>query len=196
MALGWALQRMSRNQYLQILDQMNSHATGNYAVLDAIRAKLLPQEDMLTFIQAQDGNSKLDCLLVLTDRNLISGRKTQEKQVDLEIIRFEDLLFAGYRQTRRFGRLDVWQGKKERHFNCRDKDVMDVFGEAFVKHFDSWYKSSAHRIEMEVAERSNGPRGQGDSLHLDELERLANLWKSGALSDSEFQLAKDKLLAQ
>ncbi|MFC9324164.1 SHOCT domain-containing protein [Kitasatospora sp. NPDC057015] len=46
-----------------------------------------------------------------------------------------------------------------------------------------------------VKETAAGPDGGGAGTHVDELAKLADLRKSGAISEEEFQKAKEKLLA-
>ncbi len=194
MALGWALKQMSDQQYRQILEQMNDHVKRNFTILKAVRGELLPDEDLLTFIEAQDGNDVQNCLLALTDRRLVVARKRRGGQFVLELIPFDELIFGGYRRTRMYGRLDIWQGQVERHFNSTDKDLMEAFGQFFVDKFDSWYERSSHCGHVEDLETTDLQAQAPDSLQLDKLERLAELWRNGALDDAEFQLAKRLLL--
>ncbi len=191
MAFGWALHRMSDAQYRQILEQMNDGVKRNFAILLAIREEIFPDEDLLTFIEAQDGTKRRDCLLALTDRRLIVADKFDRGGFELELIAFSEVLFGGYRHAAGYGRLDLWQGQEERHFSNTDADRMDRFGQHFVERFDAWYKASSHRDQVEERETVT-PQ---EPLWLDELERLAELWQTGALNDAEFQLAKRRLLS-
>ncbi|WP_042378110.1 SHOCT domain-containing protein [Streptacidiphilus melanogenes] len=47
----------------------------------------------------------------------------------------------------------------------------------------------------EAAGTTDGGTGGGGSSHVDELAKLADMRRSGALTDEEYQKAKDKLLA-
>ena len=186
---------MSDRQFRQILEQMNNHVKRNLSVLNAVREELLDDEDLLTFIEAQDGNSGNNCLLVLIDRRLMVAQKRRRGQFELESIPFEELLFGGYRRTRMFGRIDVWQGQVQRHFNSTDKEMMEAFGKHFVERFDSWYKRSNHFEEIGSDVSQARHNRDGATPWLVELERLVELWHSGGLNDAEFQLAKRKLLS-
>ncbi len=191
MALGWALQRMSHDQYRKILAETNDHVKRNFTILLAIRDEILPDEDLLTFIEAMDGAKNRNCLLALTDQRLIVAFKHRRGRFELDIIPFDELVFDGYRRTRMFGRLDIWRGKEELHFNCMDKDRMDSFGQYFVDQFDSWRMVSSFQDQIEIPE-FDVPQ---EPMWLDELERLTDLWQSGALDDAEFQQAKRRLLS-
>ena len=46
-----------------------------------------------------------------------------------------------------------------------------------------------------VRDAAGSPEGDGGASHVDELSRLAELRRNGALTDEEYQKAKDKLLA-
>ncbi len=175
MALGWALKRMSEDQYRKILDQMNDGAGGNFAILNAIRAELTPDEDLLTFIEGEDGNKRKNCLLALTDRRLFVAQKSGREESELEAIPFGEILFGGYRHTLIYGRLDVWQGQVERHFNSKNKDLMDAFGQAFTTQFDKWYEMSSRREVLEGGDANVEQTSREDPFQVDELERLADL---------------------
>lgn len=174
---------------------MNDRVKRNFTILRATRDELLPDEDLLTFVEAQDGTKARNCILVLTDQRLIVAGKGWRDRFELELLPFDELLFGGYRHTRLYGRLDVWQGQVERHFNSTNRDVMEAFGQLFVEKFDSWYKRSSHREHVEGGRTTAEDLQAPHSLQLDQLERLAELWRSGALDDTEFQVAKRRLLS-
>lgn len=195
MALGWALKRMSDQQYWQMLEQMNEHVKRNFTIMKTIRDELLPNEDLLTFIEAQDGTKGGSCVLVLTDQRLFVAEKHWRGRFELEVFPFDEVLFGGYRHTRMYSRFDIWHGQIERHFNSTNRERMDAFAQHFIDKFDYWYERSAHRKDVERDETTDQKNQAPDSLQLDKLERLVELWQSGALDDAEFQLAKRRLLS-
>ena len=188
MVLGWTLKQMSDSQLLVIWDQMNDHGKRNFAILDEIRQALDDDEDLATFIEAQDGIQNKDCLLGLSDRCLYVGLKLGRGKHQLERLPFHGIIFGGFRRTRLFGRLDVWESGVERHFNDLNKDRMEFFSNAFFERHDEWHKQHP-RID-----ESSGPGEETSSRLASELERIVDLWRQGVLNDEEFALAKRRLL--
>ena len=220
MALGWALKEMSDSQFLQMCDRMNDRAKQNLPILNTIRRELAGDEDFLTFVAGQEGGSGRNCLLGLSDRSLYVGFKVSRGGNKLESLSFSEIIFGGFRRTRMFGRLDVWQSGVERHFNSSNKDMMQAFSFAFFERHDAWHEQHP-RIDASAS--ANAPSDARDSRDIppehpvellssntvrklkgdsapnaeslgSELQLIVELWRDGILDDREFQLAKRKLL--
>lgn len=161
--------------------------------LDRLPRVLEEEECLMMYI-----NGSLDlkeCLLALTDRRLVVLQKAEGDSLSDRDLSLGDIVGMSFKRGPFFSRLTIDCGGHEEQFYQMPKDGLERFIErARVAISDYTQNAAVGRLAPLGAPDSVPSDSNDRTTMLDELERLATLWRDGALTDREFAAAKAKLL--
>lgn len=161
--------------------------------LDRLPQVLEGEECLIVYI-----NGSLDlkeCLLALTDRRLVVLQETEGDSLSDRDLSLGDIVDMSFKRGPFFSRLTIDCGDREEQFYQMPKDGLERFIErARVAISDYTQSAAVGRLTPSGASDSALSDLNDRATMLDELERLAELWRDGVLTDREFAAAKAKLL--
>lgn len=161
--------------------------------LDRLPRVLEGEECLIVYI-----NASLDlkeCLLALTDRRLIVLQKGEGDSLNERDLSLGNIVDMSFKRGPFSSRLTIDCGDREERFYQMPKDGLERFVErARIAISDYTQGAAVERLAPSGASDSALLDPNDRATMLDELERLAELWRDGALTDREFAAAKAKLL--
>ena len=161
--------------------------------LDRLLRVLEGEERLITYI-----NGSLDlkeCLLALTDRRLVVLQKAEGDSLNDRELSLGDIVDMSFKRGPFFSGLTIDCGDREERFHQMPKDGLERFVERARGAIADYAQGAVAERHAPLGASGSATSDPDDRVAMiDELERLAELWRDGALTDREFAEAKAKLI--
>lgn len=161
--------------------------------LDRLLRVLEGEERLITYI-----NGSLDlkeCLLALTDRRLVVLQKAEGDSLSDRELSLGDIVDMSFKRGPFFSGLTIDCGDCEERFHQMPKDGLERFVERARGAIADYAQGAVAERHAPLGASGSATSDPDDRVAMiDELERLAELWRDGALTDREFAEAKAKLI--